>query len=110
MDANDRRMRAGEEAAAWWVRFRAGDLGRAEREEFVDWLRESALHVAEMLRIAKVSDSLDQFQGWLQINTEAQDENENVVDLPTSPKPIAGLPTSPDPAVGLPTPPAPIVA
>lgn len=89
MDTSDRRLRASEEAAAWWVRFRAGELERAEREEFVDWLRESAVHVAEMLRIAKVNDSLDQFQGWLQINTDGpQDEDENIVELPVPRKPV----------------------
>ena len=92
MDASDRRRRASEEATAWWVRFRAGELERAEREEFVDWLRESAVHVAEMLRIAKVNNALDQFQGWLQINTDGpDDDDQNVVELPALPKPVSGL-------------------
>jgi len=92
MDASDRRLRASEEAAAWWVRFRSGALERPEREEFVDWMRESAVHVAEMLRIAKVNDSLDQFQGWLKINTDGPDaEDENVIELPTPPGPVSGL-------------------
>src|SRR5262245_29289533 len=90
MDESDRRCRASEEAAAWWVRFRAGELARSEREEFVDWLRESALHVAEMLRIAKVNDSLEQFQGWIQINTEGEDDD-NVVELPAPAKPMSRL-------------------
>ena len=97
MDASDRRLRAAEEAATWWVRLKHEELERAEREEFVDWLRESAVHVAEMLRIAKVNDSLDQFQGWLRINTEeSDDDDENVVQLSKPPEPVATLepPTS----------------
>jgi len=86
MDASDRRQRASEEAASWWVRIGAGELERTEREEFVDWLRESPVHVAEMLRIAKVNDALDQFQGWLQVNTDGPDDEENVVALPELPK------------------------
>lgn len=67
MDASNRRRRASEEAATWWVRLRTEVLERADREEFVDWLRESPVHVAEMLRVAKVHNTLGQFQGWLQV-------------------------------------------
>lgn len=67
MDASDRRRRASREAATWFVRLQTGELERADREEFVDWLRESAVHVAEMLRVARVHDRLEEFQGWLQV-------------------------------------------
>src|SRR4029077_12078162 len=50
-------------------------------EEFVDWLRESAVHVAEMLRIAQVHGALEQFQRWTQLSTQGSDEPENVVTL-----------------------------
>jgi len=91
MDASERRRRASEEAADWWVRFGLGELSRAEREEFVDWLRDSALHVAAMLRIAKVNDSLEQFQGWMQVNIDGLDErdDENVVVLSPALKPVS---------------------
>jgi transmembrane sensor len=100
MDPSDRRRRASEEAAAWWVRLQTGEFARAEREEFVDWLRESAVHVAEMLRVAKVHGALEQFQGWAKIATDAPDDdgdgdNENVVSLPPHPKSASSLVTLP---------------
>ncbi len=61
MDANSRRARAAAEAAEWWVRIESGELSRGEREQFVDWLRESAVHVAEMLRMAEVHGALERF-------------------------------------------------
>jgi transmembrane sensor len=80
MAASDRRKRASEEAAAWWVRLQTEELPRAEREQFVDWLRESAVHVAEMLRVAKVHGALEQFQRWADISTAGADED-NIVSL-----------------------------
>jgi transmembrane sensor len=74
MVANDRRKRASEEAAEWWVRLQTSELPRAEREQFVDWLRESAIHVAEMLRVTKVHGTLEQFQRWAHISTDGPDE------------------------------------
>jgi transmembrane sensor len=82
MDASERRKQASEEAATWWARLRSQELAREQREEFVDWLRESPIHVAEMLRIAQVHDALDQFRGWLQINVEGpDDDDQNIIDL-----------------------------
>lgn len=96
MDASDRRRRASEEAAAWWVRLQSEELARAEREQFVDWLRESAVHVAEMLRVAKVHDALEQFQGWAKIATDEPDDGgsgsgDNIVSLPQYPRSAASL-------------------
>jgi transmembrane sensor len=84
MDASDRRRRASEEAATWWVRLHTEELARADREQFVDWLRESAVHVAEMLRVAKVHDALEEFQSWIHIadGPDDNDDDENVVSLP----------------------------
>jgi transmembrane sensor len=70
MDANNRRARAGAEAAEWWVRIESGELSREEREQFVDWLRESAVHVAEMLRMAEVHGALERFHDWVRIPTD----------------------------------------
>jgi transmembrane sensor len=67
MDANSRRARAAAEAAEWWVRIESGELSREEREQFVDWLRESAVHVAEMLRMAEVHGALERFHDWVRI-------------------------------------------
>lgn len=84
MDATDRRQRAAQEAAEWWVTLQ-GDPARDERERFVDWLRESAIHVAEMLRIAQVHGALAQFERWSQLPTgsglEQVSEPENVIPL-----------------------------
>ena len=96
MDASDRRRRASREAATWFVRLQIEELQRADREEFVDWLRESAVHVAEMLRVAKVHGSLEQFQSWLQVavsdngddadhGPDDQDDHDNVVAFPPHP-------------------------
>jgi transmembrane sensor len=84
VDASERRKRASLEAAEWWVRLQEPDVSRAEREEFIDWLRESALHVAEMLRIAQVHGALEHFQQWTRLSTEGSDEPENVIALPQS--------------------------
>jgi ferric-dicitrate binding protein FerR (iron transport regulator) len=85
-DALERRERASEEAAVWWVRLHAEDSSRGEREEFVDWLRESALHVAEMLRLAAVHGALQRFRSWPQVSIDGtddatDDEEANVVAL-----------------------------
>jgi transmembrane sensor len=69
MDASDRRKRAAEEAAEWWLTLQ-GDVSRSEREQYVLWLRESALHVAEMLRIGQVHSALTRFKRWEQIPTD----------------------------------------
>ncbi len=82
MNANSRHARAAAEAAEWWVRIESGDLTRKEREQFVDWLRESAVHVAEMLRMAEVHGALERFQAWARIpidESPAQGEASNVV-------------------------------
>lgn len=81
MDANERRERASGEAALWWQQLQSGEMSRAEREQFVDWLRESVVHVAEMLRIAQVHNALAQFERWTEISTEGW-EDEAVVEFP----------------------------
>ena len=63
MHASDRRRRAAEDATEWWILLQ-GDVSRAQREQYVDWLRESPVHVAEMLRVAKVHDALAYFERW----------------------------------------------
>lgn len=84
MDASDRRKRAAEEAAQWWVTLQ-GDVSRAEREQYVDWLRESSVHVAEMLHVAQVHGALEQFKRWSGIPIDSsRGKNEGVVTLPTS--------------------------
>jgi transmembrane sensor len=90
MDANElsaqRRSWSRAEAAEWWVRMQAAEpMPRAEREQFIDWLRESPMHVAEMLRVAQVHGSLEQFQHWARIATGgAEIERGTVVPLHAS--------------------------
>jgi transmembrane sensor len=83
MDASDRRDRVAEEAAEWWVVLQ-GDASRADREQYVDWLRESSVHVAEMLRVAQVHGALEQFKRWSGIPIDgSRDADDSVVRLPT---------------------------
>src|SRR5215469_1223579 len=68
--ADERRKRTSREAAYWWVCLRTEELSWAEREHFVDWLRESTLHVAEMLRMSVVHGALQRFSSWQEVNLE----------------------------------------
>jgi transmembrane sensor len=86
MDASERRHRAAAEAADWLVQLQANDAPRSAREKYVDWLRESPVHVAEMLRMAQIHGALKQFNGWAQIDTRPEGENDTVVCL-TRPNP-----------------------
>jgi transmembrane sensor len=84
MDASDRRKRVAEEAAEWWVTLQ-GEVSRAQREQYVDWLRESSVHVAEMLHVAQVHGALEQFQHWSGIPIDgSREEDENIVALPST--------------------------
>ena len=85
MDATDRRNRAGTEAAHWFVRLQSEDMERSEREQFVDWLRESHIHIAEMLRVAQVHGALEQFDRWARISTGPETDGATVVQLPSPP-------------------------
>src|SRR5688572_19249985 len=91
MDASDRRKRAGSEAADWFSRLQAGTMERAEREQFVEWLRESHVHVAEMLRIAQINGSLAHFDRWARIATGPKTDADDVVQLPS---PFANVPSA----------------
>jgi transmembrane sensor len=100
MDASERRARASAEAAEWWVRLQTEQVAEAHREEFVDWLRESAVHVAEMLRVAQVHGALEQFQRWARISTDGSNEDANVIALlgipaATNPQSISSPPPVP---------------
>jgi transmembrane sensor len=94
MDASERRRRAGEEAAEWWVLLDSEDVALETRTLFVDWLRESALHVEEMLRIAQVHGALEQFQHWATLSRDETGNSGtpgevggNVTSFPLSPRP-----------------------
>ncbi len=76
MDALERRKRASEEAAQWWATLQGAGVSRATRQEFADWLRESPIHVAEMLRMAEVHSSLEHFSRWAEVATSGSDNEE----------------------------------
>jgi transmembrane sensor len=67
MDHRDRRACAAQEAAEWVLRFQDQNMTRAERAEYVEWLRESPLNVAEMLRASYVHGELANFPHWNEI-------------------------------------------
>src|SRR5882724_3991792 len=103
MDANSRRARAVAEAAEWWLRIESGELSREEREQFVDWLRESAVHVAEMLRMAEVHGALERFHDWVRIPTDdaqadAAQAATNVVAFASRAEPAERVPPDRPPA------------
>src|SRR5688572_20843940 len=84
MDTNDRRARATREATQWWNRLstlKPTEVSVSDRESFTEWLRESPLHVSELLRIAHVHDSLERFKLWSQVEVGAIDEPDNIVQL-----------------------------
>ena len=77
MDATERRDRATAEAARWWAVLgnrSPAEVSETDRREFTIWLRESPLHIAEILRIARVDDTLRSFGSWdeIPVGTEEQ--------------------------------------
>jgi transmembrane sensor len=84
MDTNECRH-ATDKAAEYLVRLEDPELSRADREHIVDWLRESPLHVAEMLRVAQVNGALAQFRNWEKIVIDPPDDTSNVVALRREP-------------------------
>jgi transmembrane sensor len=59
--------RIAERAAMWLLTVQAEQLSASQRAEFIDWLRESPLHIAEMLRVCRLQRDLAGFKGWDQI-------------------------------------------
>jgi len=84
MDQNKRRERQTSEAAYWWniVFLRsAGELSVAEREEFLRWLHESPVNVAELLHMAHVHDTLGRFKLWDEVKNEVEDSSTQATDV-----------------------------
>jgi transmembrane sensor len=84
MDANERRDRVTAEAARWWAQ--VGNkvptaVSEADRREFSIWLRESPLHIAEMLRIAHVDDTLRSFESWHELPCGSEADDDNIIML-----------------------------
>ncbi|MGH8176112.1 MAG: FecR family protein [Steroidobacter sp.] len=51
---NNKLAAMSEEAAEWFVRLRDDDLRIADQYQYLQWLKESPAHVAEMLRLCRV--------------------------------------------------------
>ena len=75
------RLRTAERAAHWLVVFRSGDLSGPERSAFIDWLRESPLHVSEMLHACRTHRDLSTFGGWKHILPFTENGAGRVVEL-----------------------------
>lgn len=54
------------------------DMSAQRREAFVAWLRESALHVSEMLQVMEVHDGLAHFKRWESISTEGSEQDDEL--------------------------------
>ena len=48
----------GQQAARWWVLQRSGELAQREQAEFLDWLRQSPVHVRAYLEVATADREL----------------------------------------------------
>ncbi|MGD9598274.1 MAG: FecR domain-containing protein [Steroidobacteraceae bacterium] len=79
-NAEARRLVAAEQAAAWLVELRTGQMSVKERGEFVDWLRESPMHIAEMLKVNQVDQALEGFSHWGEVPMTERGPD-NVVQL-----------------------------
>jgi len=64
---HEHRTKAAEEAARWLVAIQAEDLSSQGRADFIDWLRESPLHVSEMLYVCRMYRDLSAFPNWEKI-------------------------------------------
>jgi len=93
MDETDRRRLASAAASRWFALLQSDQMRRDEREQFIDWLRESPLHVAEMLRIVDVHGALEQFNLWTEIATgpKSSADDDSVIRL--EPRAAAPAPT-----------------
>ncbi|MBK7249507.1 MAG: FecR/PupR family sigma factor regulator [Gammaproteobacteria bacterium] len=78
--AGERRRLVTEEAATWLLALRRGRLSLTERRELVDWLRESPVHIAEMLCVSQMDRDLENFRGWAGMPAD-KPAGENVVRL-----------------------------
>lgn len=69
-------MQAAEEAAHWLFTLQSAEVTGSERAEFIDWLRESRLHVAELLHACRMQRDLAAFAKWHEIEA-AHDQQQD---------------------------------
>lgn len=101
MDVNERRDRATEEAARWWTLLGnrpPAAVSETDRREFTVWLRESPLHIAEILRIAHVDDTLRSFESWADIPGGTEEQPDTKIVRLTPPTPTEDTRAAPAPA------------
>ena len=79
IDDNPTMMSIPEQAAEWLLRWQAGDVNVAERYEYLQWLKTSPVHIAEMLRTCRLHSWLKDAKLNLYITNE--DVFSNVVPL-----------------------------
>jgi transmembrane sensor len=84
-DLEVRRQRALEEAAAWLVRLQSETLTTTDRSALTDWLRESPLHVAAMLRVSHTDHALTSFDAWDTIPVDPSTIGDSVIEWPSCP-------------------------
>jgi transmembrane sensor len=76
-----RREVAAEEAAQWLLAIQSDEMSSQERSDFIDWLRESSLHVSEMLHACRLHRDLSAFQKWDQISEVSTQDVSRVVSI-----------------------------
>ncbi len=71
----NRRIEVAEEAASWLFTLQSKETSNTERAEFIDWLRESPLHVAELLHACRLQRNLTAFTRWHEIQAHSHQYN-----------------------------------
>ena len=84
-----RRVRATEEAAEWAIRLEQHSLSASERVELLDWLKESPVHVAEMLRVLEVHDSLTEYPWWQDLAPAGNFSSADVIPISSRTAPLS---------------------
>jgi transmembrane sensor len=85
--SGERRAKAAGQAAQWLVAIQSEELSSQERADFIDWLRESPLHVSEMLHACRLHRDLRAFHKWDEIAAAGDQDSGRVVDLLTRQQP-----------------------
>jgi transmembrane sensor len=79
--SDEHRAQAVGQAVQWLVAMQSEELSGQERADFVDWLRESPLHVSEMLHACRLHRDLRAFRKWDEIAAGSDRELNRVVHL-----------------------------
>jgi transmembrane sensor len=75
------RRHIAEQAAHWLLTLQDEDLSMVQRTEFVDWLRQSPLHVSELLRSCQVQRQLSNLSDWHELMAAEESTATNIVSL-----------------------------